>query len=73
MKMLKRVLCVFVVMMFALLFEASVFAQQLRLGAECFEEYLSRLEGKKVGLVANQTSVVRNEKGKLVHLLLTPN
>ena len=34
MKMLKRVLCVFVVMMFALLFEASVFAQQLRLGDE---------------------------------------
>ncbi len=71
MKMLKRVLCVFLIMMFAFVFEASVFAQQLRLGAERFEEYLSRLEGKKVGLVANQTSVIRNEKGELVHLLDT--
>lgn len=40
-------------------------------GAERFEEYLSFVKNKKVGLLTNQTSVVRNENGDLIHLLDT--
>ena len=40
-------------------------------GAERFEEYLSLVKNKKVGILANQTSVVRNENGDLIHLLDT--
>lgn len=40
-------------------------------GAERFEEYLSFVKNKKVGLLTNQTSVVRNENGNLIHLLDT--
>lgn len=40
----------------------------LRLGAERMEEYLPLLKGKRVAIVANQTSVVRNSQGGLVHL-----
>lgn len=71
MKMLKKSLLFFAVMLSVLIFEKNAVAQELRLGAECFEDYLPRLKGKKVGMVANQTSVVRNEKGELVHLLDT--
>ena len=40
-------------------------------GAERFEEYVSLVKNKKVGILANQTSVVRNENGDLIHLLDT--
>ncbi len=45
--------------------------ERLLVGAERMELYLPKLEGKKVGIVANQTSVVRNSEGGLVHLLDT--
>ncbi len=35
-------------------------AQNLQLGAERMDEYLSELEGKRVALVVNQTSVINN-------------
>lgn len=38
-------------------------SKQLRTGAERTELYLDKLKGKKVALVANQTSVVRNNVG----------
>ena len=40
-------------------------------GAERMEEYLEGLKNKKVALLTNQTGVVRNSEGKLVHLLDT--
>ncbi len=40
-------------------------------GAERFEEYLSLVKNKKVGILANQTSVVRNQNGDFIHLLDT--
>ena len=40
-------------------------------GAERFEEYVSLVKNKKVGILANQTSVVRNENGDFIHLLDT--
>lgn len=42
-----------------------------KLGAERMEEYVHLLKGKKVGIVANQTSVVRDSEGRYVHLLDT--
>ncbi len=49
--------------------------QQLVLGIEQIEQYLSLLEGKKVGVVGNQTSVLMNdqESTHLVDLLLNNN
>lgn len=40
-------------------------------GAERFEEYVSLVKNKKVGILANQTSVVRNQNGDFIHLLDT--
>ena len=40
-------------------------------GAERLEEYLSLVKNKKVGILTNQTSVVRNENGDFIHLLDT--
>ncbi|MEE1111733.1 MAG: DUF1343 domain-containing protein [Bacteroidales bacterium] len=40
-------------------------------GAERFEEYLSLVKNKKVGILTNQTSVVRNQNGDFIHLLDT--
>ena len=40
-------------------------------GAERFEEYLSLVKNKKVGILTNQTSVVRDENDNLIHLLDT--
>ncbi len=40
-------------------------------GAERFEEYICSIKGKKVALLTNQTGVVHNSKGELVHLLDT--
>lgn len=51
-------------------FTQSVICQEdsLRLGAERMEEYLPLLNGRRVAIVANQTSVVRNSRGGWVHL-----
>ena len=43
----------------------------VKTGAERFEEYLSIIKDKKVGLLTNQTSVVHDKNGDLVHLLDT--
>ena len=40
-------------------------------GAERLEEYLSLVKNKKVGILTNQTSVVRNQNGDFIHLLDT--
>lgn len=44
---------------------------QIVFGAERMTEYLPEIKGKKVGIVANQTSVVFDNKGKKVHLVDT--
>ena len=50
----------------AFLYANSAHADELRLGAERTHEYFPKLEGKSIGLVANQTSLVND-----VHLLDT--
>lgn len=45
------------------------FAAGISPGIEQFEAYRSRLAGKKVGIVANQTSVVRPEQGNYPNVL----
>ncbi len=45
---------------------ANSLSQELILGAERVSEYVDMLRGKRVGVVANQTSVVKN-----VHLVDT--
>lgn len=71
MKNLRKNILILLIASLGVLISANLYSQQLRVGAECMEQYLDKLSGKKVGLVANQTSVVRNEKGELVHLLDT--
>jgi uncharacterized protein YbbC (DUF1343 family) len=71
MKNLRKNILILLIASLCVLISANLYSQQLRVGAECMEQYLDKLSGKKVGLVANQTSVVRNEKGELVHLLDT--
>ncbi len=71
MKNLRKNILILLIASLCVLISANLYSQQLRVGAECMEQYLDKLSGKKVGLVANQTSVVRNENGKLVHLLDT--
>ncbi len=46
-------------------------AEKLLVGAERMDLYLPKIKGKKVGIVANQTSVVWDSEGKTVHLLDT--
>ena len=43
-------------------------AQSVCAGADRIEEYLPILEGKRVGLVVNQTSVIASPDGVLVPL-----
>ena len=43
----------------------------VKVGAEHMEQYLSAIEGKRVALVVNQTSVVHDAAGGRVHLLDT--
>ena len=38
-------------------------------GAERVPEYLPLLENKAIGIVGNQTSVIRNSKGEFIHLV----
>ena len=54
-----------------LLFSAMYSQNEVITGAERMEEYLEELKNKKVALLTNQTGVVRNSEGKLVHLLDT--
>ena len=54
-----------------LLFSAMYSQNEVITGAERMEEYLKELKNKKVALLTNQTGVVRNSEGKLVHLLDT--
>lgn len=44
---------------------------KITVGAERFGEYVPLLKNKKVGILANQTSVVRDENDNLIHLLDT--
>jgi uncharacterized protein YbbC (DUF1343 family) len=46
----------------------SVCYSQLRVGAECTEDYLDQIQGKKIAVVANHTSMVKNEH--LVDMLI---
>lgn len=46
----------------------NVIAQNVATGADRIEEYLPILEGKRVGLVVNHTSVISSENGNLVPL-----
>lgn len=46
----------------------AVRAQEIRTGADCTEVWAPMLEGKRVALVANQTSVLAQENGGYCHL-----
>ncbi len=46
------------------------YAQEIRVGAEQAQIYLPLLQGKKVGVVSNQTSILPNSKQHLVDFLL---
>ena len=61
----KKILLLLVLVFFALL-SGRVFGQKIIVGAEQTQEYFPLLEGKRVGLVGNQTSMVGT-----VHLLDT--
>ncbi|GAA4451129.1 DUF1343 domain-containing protein [Nibrella saemangeumensis] len=49
----------------------SVTNEPLQLGAEQFSAYLPLLQGKRVGMVVNHTSIVRNKNGGYTHLVDT--
>ena len=50
---------------------AAGYAQEIRVGAEQAQLYLPQLQGKKVGVVGNQTSILPNSKQQhLVDFLL---
>lgn len=53
--------------------EEPVKQKNLILGAERFSEYSSFIQGKKVGIVANQTSFLANENQHLVDFLISKN
>lgn len=61
-----------IITLFLTLFFSVMYSQnEVITGAERMEEYLEGLKNKKVALLTNQTGVVRNSEGKLVHLLDT--
>jgi len=41
----------------------------VKTGAEQIEQYLNKLNGKTIGIVANQTSIIENKKGNYRHLV----
>lgn len=45
----------------SIIFSINAFSTNIRVGAECTEDYISILEGKSVAIVANQTSMVKNQ------------
>ena len=47
-------------LIFALCAFINVSAQSIKTGAECTEDYFKFLEGKKIGIVANQSSLINN-------------
>jgi uncharacterized protein YbbC (DUF1343 family) len=49
--------------------DSSVAVESLKTGAEQTQAYLSLLKEKNVAIVANQTSLILNEKGSLTHLV----
>lgn len=49
----------------------SVSNEALQLGSEQFSAYVPMLQGKRVGMVVNHTSLVRNKKGGYTHLVDT--
>ena len=56
---MKKIYSLISITLFLFCFNVS-FAQEIKTGAERIEEYLHCFEGKKVGIVANQTSVIGN-------------
>lgn len=48
------------VLLFAFIFSATLFAQ-VKVGAELTEKYLPMLQGKRVAIMANQTSLINDE------------
>ena len=61
------VLCVSLFRPFAA--RSASFGSDFRTGAERIGDYLPLLEGRRVALVANQTSVLRSSNGGYVHLV----
>jgi len=47
----------------------SIKVEHLKTGAEQIQTYLPLLRGKNVAVVANQTSIIANEKGSFTHLI----
>jgi uncharacterized protein YbbC (DUF1343 family) len=62
---------IIITLFLTLLFSAMYSQNEVITGAERMEVYLEGLKNKKVALLTNQTGVVRNSEGKLVHLLDT--
>lgn len=62
---------IIITLFLTLLFSAIYSQNEVVTGAERMEEYIEGLKNKKVALLTNQTGVVRNSEGKLVHLLDT--
>jgi uncharacterized protein YbbC (DUF1343 family) len=62
---------IIITLFLTLLFSVMYSQNEVITGAERMEEYLEGLKNKKVALLTNQTGVVRNSEGKLVHLLDT--
>ncbi|NCC19343.1 MAG: DUF1343 domain-containing protein, partial [Bacteroidia bacterium] len=56
---MKKIYSLISITLFLFCFNVS-FAREIKTGAERIEEYLHCFEGKKVGIVANQTSVIGN-------------
>lgn len=66
---LMRIISLFIAFLYAVLsFQFKLMAQEVRTGADRIEEYLPLLQGKRVGLVVNHTSVISASDGSLVPL-----
>lgn len=63
----KIIISLFLTLLFSVIYSQN----EVITGAERMEEYIEELKNKKVALLTNQTGVVRNSEGKLVHLLDT--
>jgi hypothetical protein len=49
MKNLRKNILILLIASLCVLISANLYSQQLRVGAECMEQYLDKLSGKKVG------------------------
>lgn len=65
---MKNISQFFIILFCLICFHVELKAQNVRTGADRIEEYLPILEGKRVGLVVNHTSVISSPEGNFVPL-----